>query len=217
MCTKPLPLLDWQLLHVPWSPGYLEQTSAEVLPEVLQFIARASQVLSFCHRACAEADQQAAEAQERCTSLEAAAAAAEARTEALQHALESAEQDLQVEVQRWKLQAEAASRAAKLIDSRSSVSTAETAEQADSLRRQARPSCMTMAFVAQMHVLFVAACWTCIKEQVKAIWAQDNKNFSHFCHVETIFGTHISPLASEGALIFGLSCMVVFSLDRGAI
>lgn len=61
-------------------------------------------------------------------------AAAEGRAANAEAAREAAEHDLQREVQRWKLQAEAASRAAKLLDSSSSASTQETIEEANHLR-----------------------------------------------------------------------------------
>lgn len=86
-------------------------------------------------RALAEADSQAAEAQERCNELAAAVAAAERRAAGAEAAREAAEQDLQREVQRWKLQAEAALRAAKLMDHSSSASARETPEEVNDLRQ----------------------------------------------------------------------------------
>ena len=86
-------------------------------------------------RALAEADRQAAAAQERCDELASAMAVAEGRAASAEAAREAADQDLQRQVQRWKLQAEAASRAAKLLDSSSSASVRETTEEANDLRQ----------------------------------------------------------------------------------
>lgn len=116
-------------------------------------------------RALAEADSQAAEAQQRCNELAAAVAAAEGRAAGADAAREAAEQDLQREVQRWKLQAEAASRAAKLMDHSSSASARETTEEVNDLRQHvgdvvalflwqqlARSQALACAALDQVHV-----------------------------------------------------------------
>ncbi|KAK9844712.1 hypothetical protein WJX74_005818 [Apatococcus lobatus] len=109
-------------------------TSAQHIAE--EALQEAESSSSIHAQALAEADQQAAEAQERSHGLEAAVAAAQAQATATEAAHRATQQDMDREVQRWKLQAEAASRAARMADSSTTASVQETAEEANDLRRR---------------------------------------------------------------------------------